>query len=191
MFYKHLCHSLIDRVGHPISPYLQNIITSKLFQLESWTFNRMFTLHHASCVTCHLLCVIPHMSHFIEIQRNYERKKTFQYKITHLVFIQSNEEFKKVCQFCNEDIVMKSLVLGMTQNRKKLRSLNLHLTKKHQVARKKRVVLLVGDISLKEQEFLEFSLEQYFVHIWATFLQMFVVLFVAISFIQKESFWSI
>ena len=60
---------------------------------------------------------------------------------------------------------MKSLVVGMNQTMEKLRSPNLHLTKMHQVARKKRVMLLVGDISLKEQEFLELSLEQYFVHI--------------------------
>ena len=68
-------------------------------------------------------------------------------------------------QFCNEDIVMKSWVVGMNQTREKLRSLNLHLTKKHEVARKKRVMLLVGDLSLKEQEFLELSLERYFVNI--------------------------
>jgi hypothetical protein len=80
-----------------------------------------------------------------------ENINPFKYKIPHLVFIQCNEEFKKVCQFCNEDIVMKSLVVGMNQTREKLRSLNLHLTKKHQVARKRRVMLLVGDISLKEQ----------------------------------------
>ena len=52
----------------------------------------------------------------------------------------------------------------MNQTREKLRSLNLHLTKKHEVARKKRVMLLVGDLSLKEQEFLELSLERYFVN---------------------------
>ena len=68
-------------------------------------------------------------------------------------------------QFCNEDIVMKSWVVGMNQTREMLRSLNLHLTKKHEVARKKRVRLLVGDLSLKEQEFLELSLERYFVNI--------------------------
>ena len=72
---------------------------------------------------------------------------------------------KKVCKFCNEDIVMKSLVVGMNQTREKLMSLNLHLTKKHQVARKKRVMLLVGNISLKEREFLELSLKLNFVHI--------------------------
>ena len=65
---------------------------------------------------------------------------------------------------CNEDIVMKSWVVGMYQTRTKLRSLNLHLTKNHEVARKKRVMLLVGDLSLKEQEFLELSLGQYFVN---------------------------
>ena len=70
-----------------------------------------------------------------------------------------------MCQFCNEDIVRKSLVVGMNQTREKLRSLNLHLTKMNQVTRKKRVMLLVGDISLKEQEILELSPEQYFVHI--------------------------
>ena len=38
-----------------------------------------------------------------------------------------------MCQFCNVDIVMKSWVVGMNQTREKLRSLNLHLTKKHEV----------------------------------------------------------
>jgi hypothetical protein len=33
------------------------------------------------------------------------------------------------------------------------------------VAMKKRVMLLVGDLSLEEQEFLELSLERYFVNI--------------------------
>jgi hypothetical protein len=51
-----------------------------------------------------------------------------------------------VSQFCNEDIVIKSWVVDMNQTREKLRSLNLHLTKKYEVARKKRVKLLVGDI---------------------------------------------
>ena len=69
-----------------------------------------------------------------------------------------------MCQFCNEDIVMKFWALGMNQTREMLKSLNLHLTKKHEVARKKRVMLLVGDLSLKEQEFLELSLEWYFVN---------------------------
>ena len=70
-----------------------------------------------------------------------------------------------VFQFCNEDIVMKSWVVGMNQTRVKLRSLNLHLTKKHEVAGEKRVMLLVGYLSLKEQEFLELSLERYFFNI--------------------------
>ena len=70
-----------------------------------------------------------------------------------------------MCRFCNEDIFMKSWVVDMNQTKEKLRSLNLHLTKKHGVARKKRVMLLVGDLFLKEQEFLELSLERYFVNI--------------------------
>ena len=70
-----------------------------------------------------------------------------------------------MCQFCNEDIVMKSGIVGMNQTSEKLRSLNLHLTKKHDVAMKKRVMLFVCDLSFKEQEFLELSLERYFVHI--------------------------
>jgi hypothetical protein len=53
----------------------------------------------------------------------------------------------------------------MNQTREKVRSLNLNLTKKHEVTRKKRVILLVGDLSLKELEFLELSLERYFVNI--------------------------
>ena len=70
-----------------------------------------------------------------------------------------------MCQFCNEDIVMKSGVVGMNQTSEKLRSLNLNLTKKHEVAMKKRVMLLVCDNSLKEQEFRELSLERYVVNI--------------------------
>ena len=70
-----------------------------------------------------------------------------------------------MCQFCIEDIVMKSWVVGMNRPREKLMSLNLHLTKKPEVARKKRVMLSVGNLSLKEQEFLELSLEGYFINI--------------------------
>jgi hypothetical protein len=55
---------------------------------------------------------------------------------------------------------MKFWVVGMNQTRKMLRSLNLHLTKKHEVARKKSVRLSVGDLPLKE-----LSLERYFVNI--------------------------
>ena len=70
-----------------------------------------------------------------------------------------------MCQSYNEDNVMKSWVVGMNQTREKLRSLHFYLTKKHEVARKKRVMLLVADLSLKEQEFLELSLGGYFVNI--------------------------
>ena len=147
-------------------------------------------MRHVSHVTCYVSHLTCHISYFLfniflKKQRNKEEEyiKPEKYKIPHIVFIQCNEEFKKVCQFCNEDIVMKSLVVGMNQTREKLRSLNIHLTKKYQVARKKRVMLLVGNISLKEQEFLELSLQQYFVHIRGYPLQLFVVIFVAISFI--------
>ena len=92
-------------------------------------------------------------------------KLFFKYKSPRLVCIQCNEDFKKVRQLCNEDIVMKSWVVDINQTREKLRSLNLHLTKTHEVARKKRVMLLVGDISLKEEEFLELSLGRYFVNV--------------------------
>ena len=71
--------------------------------------------------------------------------------------MQCNGEFKKVCQLCYEDIIMKSWVVVMNQTMEKLRSLNLLLTKKHEVTRKKRLILLV--------EFLELSLERYFVKI--------------------------
>ena len=92
-------------------------------------------------------------------------KKNKLYEISHLVFIQCNEEFKNGCQFCNEDIVMKSWVMDINQTREKLRSLSLHLTKKHEVGRKKSVMLLVGDLTLNEQEFLELSLERYLFNI--------------------------
>ena len=68
-------------------------------------------------------------------------------------------------QFCNEYIVLKYLVVGINQTREKLRSLNLNLTEKHEVARKKRMMVLVGNPSLKEQEFLKLFLERYFVNI--------------------------
>ena len=91
--------------------------------------------------------------------------------------MQCDEEFKKVCQFCNEDIVMKCWVVGINQSREKLGSLNLHLTKKHEVDRNKRMMFLVGDLSLKEQEFLElFVWNGILSTLEATLLQMFVVL---------------
>ena len=72
---------------------------------------------------------------------------------------------KKLCKFCNEEIVMKSWVVGMNQNREELRSLNLHLAEKNEVTRERGVMLLVGDLSLEEQDFMELSLERYFVNI--------------------------
>ena len=83
-----------------------------------------------------------------------------------------------MCQICNEDIVLKYWVVGMNQTREKLRSLNLHLTKKHEVAGEKRVMLLVGDLLKGARVWNGFlsTLE-------ATLLQMFVLLFVARIFI--------
>ena len=138
-------------------------------------------MFHNSPVTFHM-CFLKY---FCEKKKWKKIQKHFSNtKFPRLVLIQGNEEFKKVCQLCNEDIIMKSWVKGMNQTREKLRSLNLHLTKKHDVARKNRVMLLVGDLSLKEQEFLELPLERYFVNIGGyPFLQMYGVLFVARSFI--------
>ena len=66
---------------------------------------------------------------------------------------------------------MKSWVVGMNPTSKKLRSLNFALTKNHEVARKKRVMLLVGDLSLKKQKFLELSLGRYFVNMESYYLK--------------------
>ena len=85
------------------------------------------------------------------------------------------------------DYAMKSWVVGMSQTRDKLRSLNLLLTKKHEVARKKRVILLVGDLSLKEQEFLELSLERYFVKIGGYPFKYVCCAFVARIFFKKRA----
>ena len=52
----------------------------------------------------------------------------------------------------------------MNQNMEELRSLNLHLAEKHDVTKERGVMLLVGDLWLEEQEFMELSLERYFVN---------------------------
>ena len=65
----------------------------------------------------------------------------------------------------NSAMKILSWVMGMNQTREKLRSLNLHLIQKYGVARKQKAMLLVGDLSLKEQEFLELCLKRYFVNI--------------------------
>ena len=63
----------------------------------------------------------------------------------------------------HEENVMKSQVVGMNRTRKELRSLILHLAEKHdEVTRERGVMLLVGDLLLKEQEFMELSLETVF-----------------------------
>ena len=60
---------------------------------------------------------------------------------------------------------MKSWVVGMNRTREELRSLNLHLAEKHEATRERGMMILVGDLSLEEQEFMELSLERYFVNI--------------------------
>ena len=62
-------------------------------------------------------------------------------------------------------MVTKSWVVNMNRTREKLRSLNLHLTEKHEMTRERGVMLLVGYLLLEEQEFMELSLEHYFVNI--------------------------
>jgi hypothetical protein len=106
------------------------------------------------------------------------KKKCILIQNTPSSFIQCIEAFKKVCQFFNEDIVMKFWVVGMNQTREMLRSLNLHLTKKHEVARKKRVRLSVGNLPLKK-----LSLERYSVNIGGYSFTDVFVLFVARSLI--------
>ena len=49
-------------VSQPFPPDIQNIIASKPLELESWYFDRMFTPHHVSCVTCHMSHVTCHVS---------------------------------------------------------------------------------------------------------------------------------
>ena len=53
----------------------------------------------------------------------------------------------------------------MNWTREELRSQNLHLAENHEMIRERGLMLLVGDLSLEEQEFMELSLEQYFVNI--------------------------
>ena len=59
---KHL--SLIKWVSQPFPPNLQNIITPKAWELESWNFERMFNPHHVSHVRCQVLGLRCHTSHF-------------------------------------------------------------------------------------------------------------------------------
>ena len=108
-----------------------------------------------------------------------------------LVFIQCNKKFKKVCKFCNKDIVMKSLVVGINQTREKLKSVNLHLTKKHQVARKTGSCYWWVTSLWRSKSSWNFLWNNILSTLEATLLQVFLVLFVAISFIYKDIFWSI
>ena len=55
--------SLIHWPSHPFPPNLQDIINDKPLELGSWNFERMFTTHNMSHVTCHMSCVTCHVSH--------------------------------------------------------------------------------------------------------------------------------
>ena len=59
--------SLIHSVGQPFPPNLQNIINHKPEELGSWNFERMFTPHNMSHVTCCMSRVTCHMSYVIII----------------------------------------------------------------------------------------------------------------------------
>ena len=81
---------------------------------------------------------------------------------------------------------MKSWVVGGNQSREKLRSLNLHLTKKAWIGEEKEGYAFVGDLSLNEQEFLKLSLEPNFVNVLLWFLWQEVF-----ALFEKETFWII
>ena len=46
-----------------LPPDIHNIINPKPLELDSWNFERMFTLYHVSCVTWHVSPVTCHVSH--------------------------------------------------------------------------------------------------------------------------------
>ena len=73
---------------------------------------------------------------------------------------------KMLCQFCNEYICLDSWVVGMKKDRtrEELRSLSLHLTERHMVTKGRGLMLVVGNLTLEEKEFVEISLEKYFVN---------------------------
>ena len=55
--------SLIYYFSEPFPPNLQNIINHKPEELGSWNFERMFTPHNMSYVTCCMSCVTCHVSY--------------------------------------------------------------------------------------------------------------------------------
>ena len=60
LFYNHLCYWLIKCLSQHFPQNLQNIITPKPWELESWNFERMFTPPPG--VTCQVSGVMCHMS---------------------------------------------------------------------------------------------------------------------------------
>ena len=73
-------------------------------------------------------------------------------------------------------------VVNINRTREGFKSLNLHLAEKHDMTRQRGLMLLVGDLSFEKQEFMELSLESFFVNIRG-YPSMSVVLFVPRCFI--------
>ena len=73
-------------------------------------------------------------------------------------------------------------VVNINRTREGLRSLSLSLAEKHGMTGERGVMLLVSDLSFEKQEFMELSLERFFVNIGG-YPSTSVVLFVARIFI--------
>ena len=65
LFYKHLRHSLIDRLIYPFPPNLQNIMNPKQLKVGLCKFDTMFTTCHISYVTFHVSHVTYHIFFFL------------------------------------------------------------------------------------------------------------------------------
>ena len=53
----------LSKVRYGLWKYIQNNVSPKPEELESWSFERMFIPHYVSCVTCHESHVTCHLSH--------------------------------------------------------------------------------------------------------------------------------
>ena len=56
--------SLINSLSDPLVQNLQDTVNTKLLELGSWNFEKMFTPHHVSHVRCQVSSVRCHMSRF-------------------------------------------------------------------------------------------------------------------------------
>ena len=112
-------HSVSQSVSQPFPPNLQNIINRKPEELGSWNFERMFTPHnmsHVTCrmsrVTCHMWHVTCHMSHvtccifffssFLELSGEaYWWRVCYQWGLPRLVFkasaLWADAFYKSIC----------------------------------------------------------------------------------------------